>query len=99
MQPNPRFQAVFNELPRTEVPILNTILWALLTGGLTGGAWVGIVLLSRQRHLSAQHQELLEDRQRTLDELERISTRLIEVEDRLDFAERRLARPSDTPGT
>ena len=53
---------------------------------------MGILLFGRQRRLSMQNRELLEDRQRTLDELETMSHRLVEVEDRLDFAERQLAR-------
>lgn len=74
---------------------MNLVLWAVLTSGITGGAWVAIVLLQRSRRLWAQNRELLEDRQRTLDELEAMGHRLIEVEDRLGFAERELARARD----
>lgn len=66
-------------------------MWALLTGGITGGIWVAIVLLNRQRRLATEHAELLEDRQRTLDELEQLQARLRELEDRVDFAERLIA--------
>jgi len=71
--------------------MLNLVLWGLLTGGIVGGAWVGIVLLGRQRRLAREHAELLEDRQHTLDELERLQGRLGELEDRVDFAERHVA--------
>lgn len=76
------------------------VLWALFTGGITGAVWVGIVLFQRQRRLSVKTAELLEDRQRTLDELDVLTTRMAEMEERLDFAERNLRLnppPSDTP--
>jgi len=72
--------------------MLEVVLWALGTGGITGAVWVGIVLFDRQRRLAREHRELVEDRQRTLDELQAVSQRLIALEDRLDFAERRLTR-------
>ena len=74
------------------MPILNVVLWALLTGGVSGAVWMAIVLIQRQQRLAKEHAELLEDRQRTLDELDTMSKRLVEVEDRLDFAERRLSQ-------
>jgi hypothetical protein len=70
--------------------MLQVIVWALVTGGITGAVWVGVVLFDRQRRLAQDHRELLEDRQRTLDELQAVSERLHSVEDRLDFTERRL---------
>jgi hypothetical protein len=70
-------------------------IWALFTGGITGAVWMGIVLLSRQRRLAAEHRELLEDRQRVLDELEVLSDRVNEMQGRLDFAERHLASLGD----
>ena len=74
--------------------MLNTILWALLTGGVTGAVWIGVVLLGRQRRLAAEHRELLEDRQSFLDELEAMETRLAATQERLDFVERHLASGS-----
>ena len=68
----------------------NIFLWILLTGGITGAAWMGIVLMSRYRRLTVEHRELLEDRQRTLDELEAVSNHVSEMQDRLDFVERHL---------
>lgn len=73
-----------------------TFLWALGTGGITGAVWMGIVLLSRQRRLAAEHRDLLEDRQRVLDELEVLSDRVNEMQGRLDFAERHLASLGDS---
>ena len=69
-----------------------TIIWALLTGAVSGGAWVGIVLLRRQHRLSSHQLQLVEDVERRLDELADVGNRLAEVEERLDFAERLLAR-------
>ena len=68
-----------------------TVVWALLTGAITGGAWVGIVLLRRQHRLASRHLRLVEDVERRLDELADVGNRLAEVEERLDFAERLLA--------
>lgn len=56
---------------------------------------MAIVLLQRQKRLASQHRELLEDRQRTLDELEAVGQRLAELEERADFAERLLGRAPD----
>lgn len=70
-----------------------TILWALTTGFITGGVWVGIVLLRRQRRLSPpQPQQRLEEVENRLSELEGIDRRMSEVEERLDFAERLLTK-------
>jgi len=69
-----------------------TIVWALLTGLVTGGAWVAVVLLQRQHRLIQQQPGLLEDVERRLDELDRIEKRLAEVEERLSFAERLLTQ-------
>lgn len=70
------------------------MLWALATGAVTGGAWVAIVLLRRQRgDADAAPRELAEMRAR-LEELEQGQARLAEVEQRLDFAERLLVERS-----
>ncbi len=70
-------------------------LWALLTGMITGGVWVGIVLVRHQRRLARLQPEVLEDLQRRVDELESVRGRLAEVEERLDFAERLLSQDRD----
>lgn len=71
------------------------IVWALLTGTISGGVWVGIVLLRRIRQISERQPAQLEDMQRRLDELEHVDQRLAEVEARLEFAERLLSRQRD----
>ena len=72
-----------------------TIAWALLTGTITGGVWVGIVLLQRIRQISERQPAQLEEMQRRLDELEHVDRRLAEVEARLEFTERLLTRQRD----
>jgi hypothetical protein len=66
------------------------IVWALLTGGVSGAAWVGIVLWRRQRRIETQVPAELEALQYRLDDLEGLHERLTEAEERLDFTERRL---------
>jgi predicted nuclease with TOPRIM domain len=68
----------------------NEILWALLTAGITGGIWVGIVLTSRHRRMLDEQRQLTERLQQRLDAVEDVQGRLAEVEERLDFTERRL---------
>jgi uncharacterized membrane-anchored protein YhcB (DUF1043 family) len=70
--------------------MVNEILWALSTAAITGGVWVGIVLTSRHRRMLAEQQQLTERLQQRLDAVEDVQGRLAEVEERLDFAERRL---------
>jgi len=72
-----------------------TVAWALLSGAITGGVWVGIVLLQRIRRISERHPAELEDMRRRLDELEGVDRRLAEVEERLEFTERLLARQNE----
>ena len=72
-----------------------TVAWALLSGAITGGVWVGIVLLQRIRMISERQPAELEDMRRRLDELEGVDRRLAEVEERLEFTERLLARQNE----
>lgn len=60
------------------------ILWALLTGAVSGGVWVAIVLLRRQHRLFAPHPELLDDLDRRLAQLRDVEQRLGDIEERLD---------------
>ncbi len=78
--------------------MLNTVLWALLTGGVTGAVWIGIVLFQRQARLAAGYRELESERQQFRDELEALHNQLSETQDRLDFVERRL-RSGESTGT
>jgi hypothetical protein len=72
-----------------------TVLWALLNGIITGGVWVGIVLLRRQRHEFREQFEFLADLRQHLDQREHLEARLTTVEERLDFTERLLATARD----
>ena len=67
-----------------------TVLWALLNGLITGGVWVGIVLLRRQRREFQEQLELLSDLRQHLDEREHMEARITALEERLDFTERLL---------
>ena len=68
------------------------VLWALLTGIVTGGVWAAIVLRGRQQRLGEQQKDMRRELERRLDELEGVETRLAELEERVDFAERLLPR-------
>jgi len=75
-----------------------TVLWALLTGTITGAAWTAIVLLQRQARLLRDYQSLRLEMERRLDALEATDTQLEQLEERLDFAER-LLRSEQQPAT
>ncbi len=67
------------------------VVWALATGAITGGVWVGTVLVSHLRRLAKEQLFLsaqLEDR---LEQLDRMEKQLADVETRLEFAERMLS--------
>ena len=70
----------------------NTIVWALATGLVTGGAWAAIVLTRRHRRVHEAPRELLAEMEERVDALEERELRLADVEERLDFAERHLSR-------
>lgn len=69
------------------------VMWALLTGVVTGGVWVAIVLNGRQRWLRQQYQAMVEVTDHRLGQLEDTNRRVAELEERLDFAERLLTNP------
>ncbi|MEO8226581.1 MAG: hypothetical protein ABI637_04070 [Gemmatimonadota bacterium] len=71
------------------------IVWAMLTGGITGAAWVGIVLTQRQRRKLAEGRRLLEKIDDRIAETQLAENRLVEAEERLDFAEHRLMQQRD----
>ena len=71
----------------------NIVLWALSTGFITGGVWVGIVLLRHQRR--RQIGEPVEQAQQRVEELDRVDRRLAEVEERLDATEQMIVRQRD----
>ena len=66
------------------------VLWALLTGGITGAVWVAIVMFRRERRIDEERAgvDMLDAR---LQRLEDSDQRVAELEERLDFAERLLA--------
>lgn len=66
------------------------LIWALLNGVITGGVWVGIVMLRRQRRLAREQMDVLEDVRRQLDSQEQLKERMAALEERLDFTERLL---------
>jgi hypothetical protein len=72
------------------------VLWALLTGGITGAVWVAIVMFGRQRRIEAERRGLDEVNER-LDDLDAAEQRVAELEERLDFAERLLAQKRSDP--
>lgn len=71
------------------------VWWALSTGLVTGGVWIGIVLLRRQSLLARRQPQLLEEVAQRLEQLDSVEKRLAEVEGRLEFAERMLAADRD----
>jgi hypothetical protein len=89
--------------------MFNTIVWALLTGLITGVVGMGIVVWQHQRRMMAYRPELLHELEQRLGEfesmqdrlaaLEDVADRLAEVEERLDFAERMLTKPRSTEGS
>ncbi len=76
----------------------NAVIWALLTGLVTGGVWVAIVLFSRQRWLRQQYQAMVEETDRRLSELDDTHRRMAELEERLEFTDR-LLRQLETART
>lgn len=74
----------------------NAVIWALLTGMVTGGVWVAIVLFSRQRWLRQQYQAMVEETDRRLSELDDTHRRMAELEERLDFTDRLLRQRETT---
>ncbi|NOT08875.1 MAG: hypothetical protein HOP28_11790 [Gemmatimonadales bacterium] len=66
------------------------LVWALLTGMITGAAWLGVVVIPRFRQKLADQAALVEEARRRLHEIEDTTQRLADMEERLDFAERLL---------
>jgi len=58
------------------------VLWALLTGGITGGVWVSIMLLGNHARLRREQQALGDDVAGRRAELARLEARLEFVESR-----------------
>jgi uncharacterized membrane-anchored protein YhcB (DUF1043 family) len=73
------------------------VLWALANGIITGGVWVGIVLLRRQRRQWEQQPLLHQELRSRLDGLQDLERRLADMEKHLEFTERMLAKGRDEP--
>ena len=72
------------------------MLWALVTGGVTGAVWVAIVMFQRQARIDRGRRDL-DEMDARIDELEGAEQRVAELEERLDFAERLLAQKRSEP--
>jgi hypothetical protein len=68
--------------------VITVIVWALLTGGITGAVWVAIALRDQKRQIAELQLKLLDRLEARVDGLDLIDQRLAEFEERLDFAER-----------
>jgi hypothetical protein len=64
------------------------VVWALLTGGITGGVWTSIVLLGNQARLRKEQQSLGDDVAARRAELARLEARLAFVESRFALMDR-----------
>ena len=67
------------------------VVWALATGAITGGIWVGTVLVSHLRRLAKEQLFLSAQLENRLDQLDRMETQLADMETRLEFTERLLS--------
>lgn len=67
------------------------VLWALLTGGITGGVWVSIVLLGNHAALRREQHKLGTDIEASRAELARLHARLAEMEARHALVQEGLA--------
>lgn len=76
---------------------MQVVLWALVTGGVTGGVWIAIVLLGRQRRLKEQYQALLERTDDRVAEMERVHRRVMELGERIDSNEQQLIDQQHRP--
>jgi hypothetical protein len=60
----------------------NIVMWALLTGGITGGVWVSIVLLANHGRLRAEQRQLGAAIEARREELALLEQRLSMMEQR-----------------
>ena len=73
------------------------VVWALLTGGITGGAWTSIVLLGNQARLRKEQQSLGDDVAARRAELARLEARLAFVESRFALMDRAMQTELNAP--
>jgi uncharacterized membrane-anchored protein YhcB (DUF1043 family) len=74
----------------------NIVVWALATGAITGGVWVGTVLVGHLRRLAREQLFLSAQLEERLAQLDRVERHLADVETRLEFAERMLSADPPT---
>ncbi|MEZ4413712.1 MAG: hypothetical protein R2910_12060 [Gemmatimonadales bacterium] len=72
------------------------VVWALATGVITGGVWVGTVLVGHLRRLAKEQLFLSAQLEERLEQLDRVESHLADVETRLEFAERMLSSSPPT---
>ncbi|MEO5800686.1 MAG: hypothetical protein ABIZ70_01300 [Gemmatimonadales bacterium] len=77
--------------------MLSLVVWAMLTGMITGGVWVAIVLKQHQKKFERFQPQLLSRMEERLEMLESVEGRLAEMEERLDFTERVLKSDPEPP--
>jgi hypothetical protein len=63
------------------------VIWALLTGAITGGVFTAILMKTRQRRLVDDYEALLDDNAAHVAELERVTGKMLELEERVESAE------------
>jgi len=63
------------------------VIWALLTGAITGGVFIAIIMKTRQRRLVEDYESLLDDNAAHVAELERVTGKMLELEERVESAE------------
>ena len=63
------------------------VIWALLTGAITGGVFTAIIMKTRQRRLVEDYESLLDDNAAHVAELERVTGKMLELEERVESAE------------
>ncbi len=72
------------------------VIWALLTGGITGGVWVSIVLLSNHAKLRQEQHDLGMEIESRRMEVARLDARLAQMESRYAQIESAVARERKT---
>ena len=68
------------------------VLWALLTGFVTGAAWFGILFFRRNLPPAAEPPALPPSQDGDPEHLEEVKRRLLELEERLDATEYQIKR-------
>jgi hypothetical protein len=80
------------------------VIWAFLTGLITGGAWMVILAAQRERRLTERFAAMLDGVEDQLADMHDVVHRMTAVEDRMEYTERLLvqereARTLPPPGS